>query len=434
MTKTNFDEWFDEFKKAWDVRVVENEHLLAISFLEMLSTINKVRYIYGGQYKSVNLSSFKVQQSGTGKGVADKLVGDILRYMGYKTCKLNDYTSAAIVGTLSTDYTGKVSVVKGALGEYDFIWFDEARSLINGNNWTQGLLEVINGYLDDGEIFKRLAQGEIKYWSRCNFGTGTFFFNKLKPVVLATGIFQRCLFSYKNYSKDDVLRISKKYDELATKSYIEDLQPIFEKLREMRDKLNFQKYNISKIADKSNYIIRMNMEASRHFGEQIDKYFEEEIFDKTGDGRLKDMLTSFLIRYKEMGHKIMCLYAVWNEKDIIDKECAEFAVPFVKEQLQFILEFISEVFEGVKFDTEDLEKEDVKKKKIRLTELVILKVIKEKVGISKSEFRDYLQKHRGMFKMGELQIVGKILPRMIEEGQIRVEKGEGAEQKLFILV
>jgi len=84
----NWDTWYEEFKKGWNVRVIENEHLLKICFLEFLSTINKVRYIYSGQYKSVNLSSFKIQQSGTGKGVGDKYVHDALRYLGYKVCKI----------------------------------------------------------------------------------------------------------------------------------------------------------------------------------------------------------------------------------------------------------------------------------------------------------------------------------------------------------
>ena len=149
---TTFDKWFGVFEEAWNVRMIENEHLKIVCFLEMISTINKVRYIYGGQYKTVNLSSFKVQQSGTGKGVADKLVGDCLRYLGYNVCKINNFTEAAIIGSLFTDMVGKNHVIKGALGDYDFIWIDEARNLIVGNQWTQGLLEVINRYLDDGEI------------------------------------------------------------------------------------------------------------------------------------------------------------------------------------------------------------------------------------------------------------------------------------------
>ena len=86
----------------------------------------------------MNLSSFKVQQSGTGKGVGDGYVHDLLRNMGYNVCKINSFTEAAIIGSLSVDMTGKVHIIKGALGEYDFIWIDEARNLIVGNNWTNG--------------------------------------------------------------------------------------------------------------------------------------------------------------------------------------------------------------------------------------------------------------------------------------------------------
>jgi hypothetical protein len=432
MEKNNFNEWNELFKDCWKVRMVENEHLIPICFLQMLSSINRVRYIYGGQYKNVNLSSFKVQASGTGKGVADKLVGDLLRYMGYKICKLQSFTEAAIIGSLNVDLAGKSHVVKGALGEYDFIWIDEARNLIVGNSWTTGLLEVINGYLDDGEIFKRLAKGEIKYMSSCNFGTGTFFFNKLKPTVMTTGIFQRCLFSYKIYSKEDVLRISRKYDELANKNYMGDLQPIFAELKKKKEELSFEKYNISKNPKYPNYVIKMDLEASKNFGEQIDKFFEEEIFDKIGDGRLKDILTSFLIRYKELGHKIMCLYAVWNGKDSIDNECGEVAVPIVKEQLGYVLEFMSDVFEGTKFDTEDLENENQKKKKISVTEGTIIKVIKQNPGITKTEFKDYYQKHRRQFKLGEQSVLWKLIPKMEDEGKIQTKVGEHNEHRMYI--
>jgi predicted house-cleaning noncanonical NTP pyrophosphatase (MazG superfamily) len=427
--KNNFEKWYDEFHKAWNVRMIENEHLMPICFLEMLSCINKVRYVYGGQYKTVNLSSFKIQQSGTGKGVADKIVADCLRHMGYNVCKLNSFTEAAIIGSVSVDMMGKVHIIKGALGEYDFIWIDEARNLIVGNQWTNGLLEIVNGYLDDGMIFKRLAKGEIKYWSSCNFGTGTFFFDKLKPTVLTTGLFQRSLFSYKSYTQEDVMRISKKFNELAEKNYMTDLEPVMEKLKEMRDAIDFEKYNVSKVKEHPNYIIKMMVEASRKFGNELDTYFEKEIFDKVKDKRLQDILTSFLIRSKELGHRIMCLYAVWNAKDIIDEECADYAYKIVKEQLDYVLDFVSDIFEGTKFDAEDLNKEELKKKKVRQTEMMIEKTIIENQGITKLELRTIIKDNRSQFSIGELQIFKEVLPRMIFDKKIEVkeERSESGE-------
>lgn len=431
---TNFDEWFKIFKKGWQVRVVENEHLLKICFLEFLSTINKVRYIYGGQYKNVNLSSFKIQQSGTGKGVGDGYVHDLLRFMGYKVCKINSFTEAAIIGSLHTDMMGKTKVIEGALGDYDFIWIDEGRNLIVGNQWSQGLLEVINGYLDDGWIFKRLAKGEIKYWSNCNFATGTFFFNKLKPAVLATGLFQRSLFSYKYYSKNDIIRISKLYDSLACKNYIDDLRPIFSQIANMRTKIDFEKYNISKIKDKPNYVIKMDLETSKKFGHLVDEYFENEIFNQVGDHRLKDILISFLIRSKQLGQRIMCLHAVWNGKPEIDESTIEYAVGVVKEQLQYILEFVAESFEGKKFDSDDLSKEESKNRRIQKTKQAIISTIKKNPGITKGDFRKYVQQNRSKFLLGELKVIQEVLPDLIVSEKIKEEVGDkSAERRLFII-
>ncbi len=426
--KTNFDLWFEEFKKGWNVRIIENEHLLNVCFLEFLSTINPVKYIYGGQYKTVNLSSFKIQQSGTGKGEGDKYVHDLLRHLGYKVCKINSFTEAAMIGSLHTDFAGKTTVIPGALGEYDFIWIDEARNLIVGNNWSQGLLEVVNGYLDDGRIFKRLARGNIEYNSTCNFATGTFFFTKLKPATLATGLFQRCLFSYKYYHKDDIIRISKKYDSLAMKNYVTDLRPIFNHMLGMKQNLNFDKYHHNK-----NYYIKMNLETSKKFGAAVDKYFEEEIFDQVGDKRLQDILISFLIRSKQLGHRVMTLYSVWNNEAEIGDSAIPWALEVVKNQLRYILEFVSEAFEGTKFDSEDLNKEEVKKKKIIKTRRAIIKAVTDCPGITKTEFRVLVQKNRARFECGELKIIQEILPQLILEGIINEMRGDNTSAKTLCI-
>lgn len=428
--KDNFTKWFLEFKKGWNVRIVENDHLLRICFLEFLSTINKVRYVYGGQYKSVNLSSFKIQQSGTGKGVADGYVHDALRYLGYKVCKMNNFTEAGMVGTCSM-IKDKVFINKGALGEYDFIWIDEGKNLINGNNWTEGLLEVMNGYLDDGRIFKRMAKGEVKYFSNCNFGVGTFFFGKLKPAVLSTGFFQRLLFSYKNYTRDDILRISGKYSRLANKNYLTDLEPVFRQLKEMRDKLDFQKYNIGSV-ERPNYVIRMDEEASIQFGDLVDEYYKTYIFTQVGDERLQDILSSFVIRYKDMGSKLMCLYAVWNEYDTINTKCVDFAFNMIKELLEYILNFVSDTFESKKFDTDDLNKEEIKNKKISVTNKVILDTIKKNPGMTKSEFRDYVRENRKLFPVGELKIVQEFIPKLEITERILSKTGKYNRTEMFI--
>lgn len=426
----NFFKWKETFEKGWKVRTIENKHLLDICFLEFLSTINKVRYVYGGQYKTVNISSFKIQQSGTGKGVGDKYVHDILRFLGYKVAKINAFTEAAVIGTVYTDGKGNSYINKGAIGEYDFLWIDEARNLIVGNQWSQGLLEVINGYLDDGRIFKKLAKGEIKYYSNCNFGTGTFFFEKLKPAILATGLFQRTLFSYKQYSKKEVLRISNKFNKLSEKDYLTDLLPIFQEMKGLLQNLDFEKYNIG--VNHKNYVIKMSLTASNKIGEWIDEFFKSEILEQVNDKRLQNILFSFLIRSKELAHRIMCLYSVWNQKNYIDEESAEYAFKIIKRQLQYVLKFVSDVFEGTEFDSEDLSREDLKRKKILNTRTTILKTIKQNPGISKTDFRKYVQNHRVLFSCGELKIVNEILPTLIEEGKIRVEKGTKNETFLHL--
>lgn len=427
MTKTNFEVWFDLFRKAWNVRMIENEHLLKIAFLEFLSTLNRVRYVYAGRYRNINLSSFKVQQSGTGKGVADELVHDILRHLGCKVSYVNTFTEAGIVGSLYYNKAGKPEVVKGELGDCDFIWVDEARSLIVGNSWSAGLMETINGYLETGEVAKRLAQGTIRYYSNCVFGTGTFFFEKLKPTAIQAGLFQRCLFSYKNYTNDDVLRISGKFDELSERDYIIDLKPIFDEFKDRNYKMDFKRY---KHYDKM--YIKMSSEASKKLGQKIDRFYKNEIIGGFKEQRLMDIMNSFLIRSKVIGQKVLALQSIWNDEEEITDNGVEFAYEVVKDQLLFAREFISDVFETTRFDDEELLSFRDKKQKNIKTRQVILKILGENPGMTKTEFREFVQNNRKKFAWGELTIVQKILPYLIEEGIIKEEVGDKGEKKLFV--
>ena len=96
-----------------------------------------------------------------------------------------------------------------------------------------------------------------------------------------------------------------------------------------------------------------------------------------------------------------------------------------------MLGFMSDVFEGKRFDNEDLSNEKVKDKKLLTTKIAIKRVIEKNPGISKTEFRTFVQQNKGMFKVGELQIIRTIVPDMIVEGDIRVEMGENHTQLLF---
>jgi len=434
----NFEKWEEVFKKGWDIRVVENEHLFNLSFLQLISTVNPVKYVFGGKYKNANLSSFKIQQSGSGKGVADGYVSDILSRIGYKTCKLNSFTEAGVIGSAKMLPNGSVVSQPGALGEYDFIWVDEGRNLIIGNQWTQGLLETMNGYLDDGKVFKRLAKANIEYYSNCNFGTGSFFFEKLKLAVFATGFFQRCLFSYKYYPKEDIMRISKKFDDLADKDYVRDLLPMINELKDLKTQLNFEKYLKKKQrGDRiyKDYIIHMDLETSQKFGAMVDEYFTNEIVDQLGDKRLQDIILTFLIRCKELGHRIMCLYSVWNGEDSINNNSIDYAFNIVKNQLKSTLEFIGDTFEDTKFDNEDLGKESDKKRKKQFCERAIIHVIKNNPGITKTDFRKIIQidKSKRIFYLGELKIIRNVLPDLIADGIIYELPGDlPAQKKMYV--
>jgi len=430
ITQTNFEKWFEVFKKGWDVRVIENEHLMEVCFLEVLSVINKVKYVYGSRYKNPNLSSLKIQQSGTGKGVCDGFVQDILKHLGYKTAKINWFSDAHIVGTLKEDKKGNITLHKGALGKYDFLWIDEAKALIEGNNYTGGLSSTINGFLDNGEVYKGMANGEIKYHSNCILGAGSFFFDKLKLETLDTGLFQRALFTYKSYTHEDIMRISRKIDGLAEKDYLKDLKPVINELREMMNNLDFEKYKET-YKKYSTYVIRMDKSTSIKFGKELEDFYEKNIVHKLSGNRLKCVLDTFYQRSKELGHRIMAINAVWNGYDRIDDRCIPFALDIIKKRLTYVLDFMSDVFEDTVFDKEEFNNEKYKRKNIDRTKNNIKAFIRKNPGITKTELKEHILKNKSKFKIGENKIRMVHLPAMLAEGELLEEVGLHNSRKLY---
>lgn len=402
MTENKIDKWFNLFEKAWKVRVIENEHLMYPCFLEFLSAMNRdVRYVFGGKYKKTHLCSLKIQASGTGKGVGDDMVGDCLSFLNYRTVKLNNFTEAGIIGTLRTNQNGAPpTVVFGELRENDFIWIDEARQLFVGNAWSQGLLEVLNGYLDDGRVYKRLAQGEISYHSNCVIGTGTFFFDKLKQNLLNTGFFQRACVTYHDYSHEDVMKISGKYDSLVDKDYLQDFKPILDEMKEMNNARKIEQYCTSTLGK---YVIKLNSEASKKLGKMIDDYFEKNIAKCFGNDSLNNAMHSCLIRSKEMGHKIMALYGIFNEDSEAGDNAVDFAFKMVKGHLDSMKNFINDAFEEDKFKAFDSDIE--KANKTIHTKGALKKLITDHPGMTHSEIKQHIGGNRITFKLGETAIL-----------------------------
>lgn len=414
-----FEQWLNLFEKAWKVRVIENEHLMYPCFIEFLSAMNNdVRYVYSGEYKKTHICSLKIQASGTGKGVGDKLVADCLNALGYKATKLSNFTEAGIVGSLRLVRKGEPEVVYGELKDNDFIWIDEARQLFVGNAWSQGLLEVLNGYFDDGVVYKRLAQGEISYISSCVIGTGTFFFDKLKQNLLGTGFFQRALVTYKDYAKEDVVRISGEYDNLVDNDYLKDFKPIINEMIELNKTRNLTKYCQE---GTGKYVIKLNSEASKKLGKMIDNYFNENLAGCFGNDSLNNAMGSCLIRSKEIGHKIMTLYAVFNEDDEAGDDSADFAFEMVKNHLNSMRTFIDDAFEQDKFRTFDTDVD--KAHKVDLTKNTLKRVIREHPGITHSEIKKYIEDNRDMFVLGITAIL-KHLSELIKDGAITPKEDE----------
>ncbi len=407
---------FKAFEKGYKTRIVGNEHLIYPIFHQVLSVIcGPVRYIFGGIYKNVNISTLKIQQSGTGKGEADKYCADVLRYLGYRVKKVNNCTEAGIIGTVGLDKQGKVLISYGALKNNDFVWFDEARTLFIGNQFSAGLLETINGYLDDGCVSKIMAKGNLEYSSNCIIGTGTFFFEKI-PSIMKTGIAQRFQFVYKQYTSDDLTDISAKFDRLASKNFIADFKPEIDAMIRIKKKININKYKKS-TGNGGECSIEMGAAASSVFGKAIDEFFNKELKEVFNKPLINNQINSFLIRSKVLGHKIMALYSVCNGEDKIGVEAARYAIPHVKAHLSAVGRFIEDVYETTDYCEDSVTKESIISGNIRITKATLKKIISNKPGICKTDVYDIIRKRKNKFNLSGNRTI-RLLQEMINNGEV----------------
>jgi len=77
--------------------------------------------------------------------------------------------------------------------------------------------------------------------------------------------------------------------------------------------------------------------------------------------------------------------------------------------------------------------QDVCRKKDIFTDKKILGIIGGSPGISKGEFRKYVQEHRGEFLRGENAIYQRRLPELIKLGKVIEKNGKYSSEKVLFL-
>jgi len=424
MENNDFDKLLELWKKLYSTRIVENEHLMMPAFHVLTSCIVKPRLIYAGHYVPLKIHHFAIQQSGTGKSEVHKLVGKTVAFLGqeYRYNSLNTFSQAGIIGQVIEKKQG-IEKRHGALYDSEFLRVDEARSLVSGNNWTDDLKVTLNGYLDDLHVAKKLGPGWLSYEGRAVIATGTFYFQNLKPSLIEDGFMQRFNMSYKRYTTDDILRISGKFDALSSLDYLEDVKPMLEEIKTIAQGIiGMQEKYAIQVGEQKQYVIKMNEETSKYFGEKVDSFFMEHIANLFKNSVLQNNINSFLIRGKVLGHKFMAQHAVLTGKDAVDNESADYAFPLVCDHLRSIANFLTDAFE---LDEYDIISDTTKTTKLKIAERNIAQWIIKNDKHTVGDFREFIQNNRNFLSIGELAAL-KLLGKMRIDGKIIDEKGEGS--------
>lgn len=418
-----FAELFDLYEQAFRMRIIENDHLLRPSFHLLCSCILEHCYVYAGKYKYTKTDVFIIQKSGTGKGEVLQLVDDIVRYLGLSSSYVQSFTEAGIIGTIQ-----KIKNLPhprlGEIAKCVYVAFDEAKPLINPNDWSKEIKSVLNGFLESRYINRPMALGNLQYTGKAVLATGTFEFENMNNTLLEDGFLQRWLVTYHTFNSYDVLRINTKLTDIAKYDYQQHMEPVFNKIKDKYEKI---KQNLKRYTQGLKRVIRLDDEAVKYLAREVNSYHENYLIGKYKDEAVQSLIDSFIARSHFLGYRIASHYAVINNFDTINMEAVKYAVPLVKNHLISISRFVSDGLELGKYNIGNRSMRDVAKK--RATQL-ILEYIKKQPGSSKSDIRQYHQ-NSPTFPIGE-NATARLLNDLILQGKIRNQRDRHNKSRLYI--
>jgi len=234
---------------------------IIMSLYVLLSQLfKKSRIVFGGTEKTLRLHFFWIQNMRSGKGETIKPMKDLCNLLGITWTKITTLTDAGLIGTIDQDVKkrniekkkdvgdeGYISpIIKGDLGNFDIIFFEESKKIVSRSVMTEDLLLILQEALDDpGKVRKKLAHKEaVEYECHASLFATTYFIKEIDTILLDQGFFQRILIYLKDMTLSENRNLRSDIIELY-KSLPKTIEEYHFRLKLLADRLN--SYNREKV-------------------------------------------------------------------------------------------------------------------------------------------------------------------------------------------
>lgn len=312
-----------------------------------------------GQKIDLRVHPFIIRESGSGKALSYNQAERLAEMVGLDWRTRTKITEAGLIGTIYRTKEG-IETILGDAAEADIVGFTEANVLVKATHQSTTMMDVINQILDPkGEVFKRLAHGNISYTTRVTLVMSSYP-SRLLYDQICGGFLQRCFLLYEYLPTDFFVKTSKwivqnvGVDETET---CEDaLSKIANRLRKVKER---------------NVHFRFEKGAHTVFN-QIPTELE-----KLAKGYpFLPMLKTFITRYTNLSVKLACHHAALDLRNAVNKRDAEHARELCLLSFRGVCEFLSEYCEKDKKQQTlarvlfDRFRDKEKRKEVSLSELL----------------------------------------------------------------
>lgn len=296
----------------------------------------KIRWL-GGEEINTKIHVICTDLSSSGKDQARKVVENISDKLGLK---YQDYTESTDAGLVGSHHKkgGEYITKKGLFSEKDIISFSEAETLFNETEYNINTIKILQKATDHpGKVSKVLSTGIIDYNTETSILLLSTPFKAMKNLLLTQGLFQRCFYYKGDKTTNDILALSKEIRDEISKANGENTDNIYynSKIKDFIDTLK----DIARFAP-----------PIMKFSDNIDEAFM--VWDDFYKNKLKSLtemqqetLATYKIRAEQMIFKLATHYAIFDKRDIANKEDFLKAIELVEIHIENISSLIH-IFSG----------------------------------------------------------------------------------------
>ncbi len=329
-----------------------------------------------------------------------------------------EVTLAALVGGIEYEsHKGKVSKIikKGMLEKYNYLCWEEGGDLVAPRNLYGNLKSTILNALEDASPITRSARKDLNldgsmssFYSHTSVATGTVLIPEITKDFQASGMLQRFLFSYKNFTPDE-------YDDLIKRINLLPAQRSVAEGNEYKHEYHHAFYN--------KYYEKDICLGDKHTLEEYNAFKMKEVEPLrkkfVGDNKVQTMM-GFIIQNTLHDHKIASMIASLENEKMVSLDMYKEANKYTYSSLESIAKLMERDFTYAKSEGE-IKRQDS-----------ILNIIKNNQPINQSNL---LEKLRNIQSEGKWDFRYNSSLKLLEEMEkariIKTTKGGKGNVKFY---